>query len=139
MVGLLLGTLTLIFSTSVRSEPPSAHSKYAFKVSLANNFPIRLSPRINFQPIPEGANKDYEYCDENCYDCCAPIWRTVETEPFTLTLHEDSAVYRPFVLQLYKLGRYDCFGFSAFDSDCDGPIIPLLASPDFPNGALISH
>jgi hypothetical protein len=95
-VPLLLGTLTLIFSASVRSEPPSAHLKYAFKVSLADDFPIRLSPRIAFEPIPEGANKDYEYCDENCFDCCRPVW-TIETEPFALTLHKDFAVYRQVV------------------------------------------
>lgn len=93
---LLLGTLTLIFSASVRSEPPSAHLKYAFKINLADDFPIRLSPRIAFEPIPEGANKDYEYCDEHCADCCAPPpWR-LETEPFALMLHKDFAVYRPF-------------------------------------------
>jgi hypothetical protein len=93
---LLLGTLTLIFSASVRSEPPSAHLKYAFKVSLTDDRPVRLSPRIAFEPIPEGANKDYEYCDEDAFDSCAPVRRTIETEPFTLTLHRDFAVYRPF-------------------------------------------
>lgn len=53
---LLLGTLTLIFPVSIRSSELHSNPSHVFQVNLADDFPIRLSPRIHFS-VPEKSDQ----------------------------------------------------------------------------------
>ena len=77
---LLLGMLALMFPVPIiRSDGTPRHF---FKVNLADDYPIRLSPRIDFVPIPIVNQSDY--CPEECFDVRRSVW-VLET----LSLHKN--------------------------------------------------
>lgn len=88
-IALVLGTLAAIFPASVRSELPSADPRHVFEVSLADTFPIRLSPRIHFL-----APKDRDLVI--CFDCM----RDVKAASFTLSLNQDDWTLFPICHEL---------------------------------------
>ena len=85
---LIFGTLALVFSPPVRSEPLQAHLIHFLEVRLNNNLQVDLWPRINLSRIiPDPNDPD---CVEwtLCFDCYRPD-PPFQTELFALLNHRD--------------------------------------------------
>jgi hypothetical protein len=78
---LLLTTLALMFPVSIiRSYgPPSVYPKHFFEVSLADDYPIQLSPEIHFLLVPNRSEQVARFDG----------FQALGTESFTLSLGEN--------------------------------------------------
>lgn len=90
---LLVGILALIFPVSIvhSSELHSVDPRHVFKISLENDFPIRLSPRIHILRVPKRSDQLLFH----------DVVRALEADLFTLSLRLDDQT------RLITLGRFE--------------------------------